>query len=57
MKFFCIFQKGILYMAIEKGNIEIIKLLLSCKNIDVNMKTIQKLIFVIHLILSYFQLI
>lgn len=28
--------KTALYLAIEKGNIEIIKLLLNCENIDVN---------------------
>ena len=30
--------KGVLHIAVEKGNIDIIKILLSTKNIDVNVK-------------------
>lgn len=40
MKFFIIVSITPLFLAVGKRNLEIIKLLLSCKNIDVNMKSI-----------------
>ena len=36
MKFYYLFDKTALYLAIEKENIEIVKLLLSNEKIDVN---------------------
>lgn len=39
-------NKTALYFAIDEGNIEIIKLLLSMKNIDVNIETISKMFYV-----------
>lgn len=42
MKFFKFFvHKTALYNAIEKENIEIIKLLLACENIDINLSSIS----------------
>ena len=40
MKLIGIFQKTALHVAIEKGNIEIIRILLSNPKIDVNIKYI-----------------
>lgn len=37
---FLFFHKTALYMAVEKENPEIVELLLACKNIDVNMKSV-----------------
>lgn len=42
--------KTALYLAIEKGNIEIIKLLLNCENIDVN---IPYVFFIITLLIEF----
>lgn len=42
MKFCKIFNKTILYIAVEKRNIDIVKLLLACENIDINALSIFK---------------
>ena len=46
IKFQCkIFNKTLLYIAVEKENIEIVKSLLNYNEIDVNKKSIQKNIY------------
>lgn len=40
MKFYFILNKSPLYYAIEKENIEIIKLLVASQNIDINFKNV-----------------
>lgn len=40
MKFLNDLNKAILHYAMEKGNIEILKILLECKDIDVNQRSI-----------------
>ena len=47
MKFILLFQKTALYIAVEKENIEIIKLLLSNNRINININNILSLIFFI----------
>lgn len=42
MKFLSYFHKTALNIAIDKQNTEIIKLLLACPTIDVNVETIYK---------------
>lgn len=42
MKYINNTQKSALHIAVEKDNIEIVKLLLKQPNIDVNIKTITK---------------
>ena len=44
MKFFHLFDKTALYLAIEKENIEIVKLLLSNEKVDINIINIFKFI-------------
>lgn len=53
MKFQCLFSNEILkllfhsaalHLAVEKENVEIVKLLLACENIKVNLKNISKII-------------
>lgn len=36
MKFYLLFQKTALHVAVENENTEIVQLLLSCKNININ---------------------
>lgn len=43
MKYEFLFHRTPLYIAVEYGNIEIIKLLLSCQTLNVNLKSITKL--------------
>ena len=50
MKFYLKINKTALFLAIEKENIEIVKLLLSNKNIDVNI--INIFLFIDHKILK-----
>lgn len=45
MKFHFIFHQTALCLAVEKGNAEIVKLLLLNENIDVNIPYIQKHIY------------
>lgn len=40
--YFTYFNKTALHIAIEKGYVEIIQLLLQCKSIDINYKSIFK---------------
>lgn len=42
MRFICYFHKAVLNIASEKGNNEIVQLLLSIENVDVNIKQILK---------------
>lgn len=42
LKKYCLFNKAPLHIAIEKQNIEIVKLLLARKEIDVNTKSVLK---------------
>lgn len=39
--FHCFLNKAALSVAVVKENVEIVHLLLSCKNIDVNFKSVQ----------------
>ena len=45
IKFKIHLNKAAFYLAVEKGNIEIVKLLLSCDNVDVNIPYILYKIF------------
>lgn len=45
--YFILNEKTPLQIAIEKGNAEIIKLLLKCQNIDVNLKSILIFYFIL----------
>ena len=45
MKFRYFFKKAILHYAMEKGNIEILQILLECKDLDVNQRSILEYYF------------
>lgn len=54
MKFIHKYHETPLYIAVDKGNIEIVKLLLSCEKIDINaLNKIFNLIYFISLQLTY----
>lgn len=38
----CYNEKTALYIAVEKENVELVRILLSCPNIDVNSRSIEK---------------
>lgn len=45
MIFFCFVYKTLLHVAAEKGNTKIVELLLLNPDIDINIRTIYKLLF------------
>ena len=53
-KIFFFNEKAALHIAVEKGNIELIKILLSNPNIDINLYTILNIVFVYIIIINIF---
>lgn len=51
------FQKTAFFRAVEKGNIEVIKFLLSCNNINVNSLNIREFFFLIEFRIFFFNII
>lgn len=49
-------QKTPLYLAVEKGNVELVQLLLKCQRLDINAKTVFNiLIFLIQFQIKFFN--